>query len=90
MNIKVNKKENKKIVKQVNKDEHFEYTEMTVKLNEWLQKTKEQYDLIKCSKIHKPLKSTCFTPSNEMNRYCENDSIVFKPFPARWYKKSKK
>ncbi len=84
MNIKINKKEGKKIKKENKTNDNKEYTEITLKLNDWLQNTTN------CSKIHKPLKSTCFTASNEINRYCEYDSIVFKPFPARFYKRANK
>ncbi len=46
--------------------------------------------LSNCSKQHTPLYSSSFTPTTDIKQYCESDSIVFKPFPARFYKKKNK
>ena len=40
-------------------------------------------DKKECSKNHKPLVSTCFTPRTELRSYCENDSITLPAFPKQ-------
>ena len=61
MNIKIIKKNDTLLNSKKDRLNNFEYTEMTLKLNEWLQ------DTTKCSKIHKQLKSISFTPTNDIN-----------------------